>query len=233
MMRRFFGGGRAVVAILGLCVGWLFISHQRAEARAAEALEARDAALVRLDSIAAEEAAARARADGWEVVFGVDDPVALRDSLAAIDSTRAADLAESNVRVEQLTQIVAAQADSVEALGAVEEPAAVDSAGQVHGLWGGEIRRPLFQAQWQFRLPEAALRMNYRASCPGNIMTARTADSRIVVFARGDSPTCTLHIGNVFIDPPAPVVQRQPPNFLQRNWHWVGVGGILLGLAIG
>lgn len=232
-MLRFLRRGNPVVVILGLCVGWLFISNQRAEARAAEALEARDAALVRLDSIAAEEAAARARADGWEVAFGVDDPLALRDSLDRIDSLRAADLAESNVTIEQLTQVVAAQADSVEALGVVVEAAAVDSAGEIHGVWGGEIRRPLFEARWQFRLPDAGLRLNYRASCPGNILTARTADRRIVVFARGDSPTCTLHIGNVFIDPPPPLVERQPPSFFQRNWHWFGVGGVLLGLAIG
>lgn len=150
------------------------------------------------DSLAADAAAARAAADGWEVKFGVDSPEDLVLLLDSIDRRFAEDLRASNVRVEALAEVVSVLHDSIASVGEVVEVVRVDSVtGAVTGAWEGEIDDDLISGNWRFRLPAAEIRLSLVARCPARLVLSQSGDGRMLIFARGSDPRCAPEISTL------------------------------------
>lgn len=206
MMNRVIQGVMgALVVLLGF--GYLATSCELKEVRA-QRLEAQ----LERDSLAAEAAAERARADGWEVRFGevTED---LQGELESKDSSLARlarDLRASNVRVEELMEVavtaggqVEGQADSVETDPGTE----ADSARS--GRWSGQLEDGLLTAAWIFRLPPASLALDYQVQVPLEFVRGTTGDGRVMVEARSTDPRAEVRVDRLYVDPPPPEIETR------------------------
>lgn len=159
------------------------------------------------DSVAAEFAAERARAEGRTVEFAqtVDD---LEATIAAKDSSLQrvlADYRASRITIESYSELLATAENRVSALGD-----RLDSlSAPVEGRWGGKLDDGLLRASWRFVVPPARLDMDYTVTIDGKLIHATAGDGRLVVTAWTPDDRASLEIPALFVEPRAPdVVHR-------------------------
>lgn len=205
------------VVLAMLAVGWLSWRLEAAE-------RATDAAARTRDSLLIEEAAERARADGWETRFGeeterLDNLLGERDRIA--DALRES-LRQANARILSLTDVVATLKDSLRSVAT-----AVDTTEAGVVSYAGGIADGLLTGTWRFLPPELALA--YSVSVPLEIVTSEGGDGRWLVTARATDPRASVEVSGFWFDPPPPVqVQRCTVGQTLRR---VGIG-ILAGYGL-
>ena len=209
---------REVIAFGLFAVALVFLLFARAEARDLRALKI-EAEHTR-DSLAANAAGERARANGWQTLFAEADPEGLQEALDAKSDTLktlAADLAASGVRVESLLEVVGTLGDSLTSL-ATDVVFAEGEEGQPPTVvrFSGKIDEPPLRASWTCGVPNRDLDFSYLATITGELVSSRTGDGRITVFARATSPNTMLELGDLFFDPPAPQIQVRGV-----KWWWL------------
>jgi hypothetical protein len=188
------------------------------------------------DSLAAEAAAERARADGWTVEFAaatghLHRQLSLRDSSLA---RLAADLRASGVRITQLAAMVASLEGQISGAGVPGGPPAGDSTG-VPAQWSGEVDDGALRGSWLFaRLPDPRLSLDYRVEIPLEWVQGTTGDGRIIVSARSPLARVGLRFDELLVDlPPARTVNRCSWTTRGR-WGVAGAGvGMMTALLLG
>lgn len=207
----------AAIVVALLALGWLWTRLEAAESREAAAAHARDSLLV-------EEAAERARADGWIAQFG-EETERLGKILGRRDSIAAAlreSLERANARILSLTNVIATLEDSVTSLASRVD---TTEAGEV--AYRGGIADGLLTGTWRFLPPELSLA--YSVSVPLEIVTSEGGDGRWLVTARATDPRASVAVDGFWFDPPPPV-QVARCTLRQTAWR-VGIG-ILAGYGL-
>jgi len=156
------------------------------------------------DSLAAEAAAERARAEGWTVRFAEEverlgAELERRDSLLARLSR---DYRASRIRLVELLAMTATATGSVEAA-ADSSLTATDAC---EGRWAGKLDDGLLRASWTFWTPPPVLRLEYEATVPIEIVSALAGDGRRLVSARSPDERVRLEVRELLFDPPTPQV---------------------------
>lgn len=187
---------------------------------------------VRADSLAAEMAVERARADGWVVLFA-EETEHLGRIIEEKDSAYARllqDYEASNITIHTYMELLTEAEGTIESLGTRADSLPLCESGEPRGSWEGSFDDGLLSAFWWFGLPEAALGMDYSAIIPGELIQGHAGDGRTVVNARGLHPRATLNIPAVYVDP-LPPEQYCPWTTKAKYGGVVGGIGYLAGLS--
>ena len=153
------------------------------------------------DSLAAEVAVERLRADGWEAELSrtVEDLGAMLSERDTAYAGVARELQAARAHIASLTVVEAgatgtvydtvyvAQEGSCEASGAIDD-------GVLSGLWGWSP--PVFA-------------LDYRVRLRGELITAESPDGRTIVMARALDPRATFSIDSLFVDPRVWTVEKR------------------------
>jgi hypothetical protein len=203
-----------VLCLLGLATS-MSLKLERSRRDLAIASQLRDSLLI-------EDAASRAKLDGWEVRFGqreeeLGNMVARRDSISA---RLARSLDKANARILSLTTLTAILKDSLTSLGT---PGDTTSTGAV--TYHGAINDGLLDASWRFLAP--SLSLAYRVSVPLEIVTSEGGDGRWLVTARATDARAAVSVGEFWFSP-APPVQVSKCTLKQTGLRF-GIG-ILAGV---
>jgi len=179
------------------------------------------------DSLAAEAAVQRARANGWVVEFA-EGTAHLSREIASRDSTLAAlsrDLRASGVRVSELTSLVASMEGRISSTGVPDSAPASDSTG-VPASWSGSVDDGLLKGSWRFFRPDPRLLLDYRADVPVELIQGLAGDGRTVVMARSPDPRVRVSFAELLVDRPQPVTVRVCSWGTRIRW---ALGGLVLG----
>ena len=214
----------AVAVVMGAL--WLGALGEAADLR-----ELKIEAELERDSLAADAAAERARAEGWSVTFGVDDPELLEATLDSIEAEGDSlglevgrlrtDLEASRVRLSLVAVVVATLQGELESIGQTEELAPDSSVVS----FAGEIDEAPLSASWVCRVPTRALELAYGVRITGELIQGESGDGRPIVFARATTPHTILELEDLIVDLPEPVVERRGP-----SWYWIPIA-FLSGLG--
>jgi len=183
------------------------------------------------DALAADAAAERRRADGWQAVFAEDTghlfkKITSRDSVLAI---AARDLKASGVRITRLTSMVASLQGQTSSPG--EPDALPDSeTDTVPASWSGEIDDGLLRAPWTFFRFDPRLALDYVVEIPIQLIEGESGDGRTLVLARALDPRASVTFDEL-------LVHRFPPVVVEHCSIWTrgkyAAGGGLIGWGLG
>lgn len=179
------------------------------------------------DSLAAEAAAQRARADGWETKFGREVPdlyelLGQRDSALA---RLARDYQASRLEVRSYATLAAEAQGQVESQGQVVE----EVEEELEADFGGNFDDGYLYADWLVRMPQRLFNMDYTTRYGVELISAETGDGRTLVTARTTHPNAQVEVESLYVDPPPPEVRR-----VGVRWYWVPITlvvGVIGGLA--
>ena len=157
------------------------------------------------DRIAADAAAERRRADGWEVKFGeeVDLSRMMEEEKDSAIARLSRDYRGSQIEVHSLTELLASATGELESVGERTDSSSV----VCEGRWEGEESDDLLRLFWDFTLPKALHSSDYLATIPGELLQGVTGDGRWIFSARSLHPRAELNIPSVFVDPPEPEIR--------------------------
>lgn len=179
------------------------------------------------DSLAAEAAAERARADGWVAKFGQDVPE-LQKLLEKKDSALARlarDYQASRVEVRTYATLAAEAQGQIESQGEVVE----ETGDLLQDDFRGTFDDGYLLADWLVRMPQRLFSMDYMTRQSIELVTAETGDGRLLITARSDSPNARVDVEDLFYHLPEPEIRKTG-----IRWYWVPISvglGLLGGLA--
>ncbi len=212
-----------------LVVGGLLIFSAVTQWQLGQARAEAESNRVLADSIFAEKVVAEIEADSvWGVKFA-EQSEDLQAQLSSRDDelgALASKLDSANVRIGLLTEVTAAAqgqivslsdkngelADSLMALG-------------ISGEFGGEVKDDVLTGTWSLLLPQLEHTLDYSVSIPGELVVSKAGDGRTIVTARSTNPRASLTLGQVFVDPPPPLVSYRM-SFKQATL-FMGLGAVI------
>ena len=212
--------------LIFLIVGALGVQTIRLHALRSERTDAQ----AERDSLAADAAAERARADGWAALFAEVAPD-LQARIAALDSSGArlaSDLRASGLRVQELARVNVGLRGQLEA---EAEPDPVEPGQTVAWSWRGRFDDGLLSGSYLFtRIAPARLEMDYGLRIPLAWVSSVSGDRRLLLTVRSPDPRVTPEVEEFSWAPPPAEIRFQCT--VQRQ-AWVGIGGVALGLWMG
>lgn len=223
---------RIVTTILGALVLLLLVLYF-GKVLELSGLEAENSQLsIRADSIAAEAAAARAEAEGWEVRFAEADPEGMERALSEQGEELrrlSADLRASRVRIESLSRVIAEGSGSGETdVEVVEEESLAELSPPSQEL-RGEIRDEVLTLDWRLRPNPFRFSYDYSVSLPCELLSSRTGDGRLMVTARSLIPeVASCRVDDLVFDPLPPEVLRKTDWRGAFKWASIGAGILCL-----
>jgi len=177
------------------------------------------------DSLAAEVAAERLRAEGMAVEFGEEvDSLALlmmeKDSSLA---NTARELTAARARIIALGEIVASAEGQI--IVDTVEVVANDSTTE----YRGNAMDGILHLDWIFRVPPGSMNLSYRVLIPGNLFQWNTNDGRIWVGIDSEDPRVAFNVENLWVQPLEPQIRYQ------LSWSQAGIAtgiGLIIGMLI-
>ncbi len=187
------------------------------------------------DSLAAEAAAERARANGWKVRFA-DREMELVPFLAAKGdsiTTLVADLNASQVVVREYARALLVAEGALTSVGipdSTPQEGAQDASYSCPSRWDGELDDGLLTGSWAFLAAMALLELDYGVKLPLEWVTGVTGDGRSMLNIRSPDPRVTPQLEEYVWTPPAPIIETRCS--LTRQGVVGGIG-YLLGVWTG
>lgn len=187
------------------------------------------------DSLAAEAAAERARANGWEVRFAEREEdmdlflVAKGDTISLLKD----DLRASRVETRSYARALVVARGALTSVGTPDSTPpeeAGDAPGSCPSRWDGELDDGLLRGSWAFLAAIALLELDYGVELPLEWVTGVTGDGRSMLNIRSPDPRVTPQLEEYVWTPPAPVIETRCS--LTRQGVVGGIG-YLLGVWTG
>ena len=147
----------------------------------------------------------------------------LQEAIAAGDSARAqlaAELLARNIRIRQLTQVVA---EARSALTSLANRSSIDTtdAGELVAEASGQLDDGLLSGAWRCAIPPGELALEYGVRIPVELLEGVGASGRTMVAARSPDPRVTLEVPALFVHTPDP---PSPPGRWGTRFRWFTAG---------